>query len=477
MQLSIKTTDREAILATLKIANLAFQSSYPGDRPDRQPVHTVYGGAHLFKSDTCIKMGEIALRNLRTYAPHFAELSRALSLDGHESLPLTEKAVAELDKCLSDMSEEERRKKKAWLSWSVYTKIIRKLETEAVEDFRIDFEDGYGNRPDEEEDATAIAAAAELAAGMRKNTISPFIGIRIKPFTEDLKQRSVRTLDLFLTELLKQTNNTLPPNFVVMLPKVTIPEQVNTLVQLFRLIEQESGLTPGSLKMETMVEATQIIMDQDGRNPLYRIIKASEGRCIAAHFGTYDYTASCGITARYQTMAHPVCDFAHHMTKVALAGTGIFLSDGATNVIPIGPHRGENLSFEEMQENRLAVQKAWRIGFDHTMHSLINGFYQGWDLNPAQLPMRYAATYTFFLSSLEEATHRLKLFVERSTVSTLTGDIFDDAATGQGLLNFFLKAMNCGAISDKEALATGLTLDEIRSRSFFQILQGRRKKR
>jgi citrate lyase beta subunit len=477
MQLSIKTKDREAILGTLKIANLAFQSSYPGDRPDRQPVHTVYGGAHLFKSDTCIRMGGIALRNLRTYAPHFAELSRALSLDGHESLPHTEKAVAELDKRLSNMSEEERRKEKAWLSWSVYNKIIRKLETEAVEDFRIDFEDGYGNRPDEEEDATAIAAATELAAGMRKNTLSPFIGIRIKPFTEDLKQRSVRTLDLFLTELLRQTDNTLPPNFVVMLPKVTIPEQVNTLVQMFRLIEQEKGLTPGSLKMETMVEATQIIMDQEGRNPLYRIIKASEDRCIAAHFGTYDYTASCGITARYQTMAHPVCDFAHHMTKVALAGTGIFLSDGATNVIPIGPHRGENLSFEEMQENRLSVQKAWRIGFDHTMHSLINGFYQGWDLNPAQLPMRYAATYIFFLSSLEEATHRLKLFVDRSAVSILTGDIFDDAATGQGLLNFFLKAMNCGAIGDKEVLATGLTPDEIRSRSFYQILQGRRKKR
>ena len=475
MQLSIKSTHRDAILATLKTANQAFQASYPGDRPDRQPVHTVYGGAHLFKSDTCVKMGEIALRNLYTNAPNFADLARVLSLDGYDSLPQTEKAVATLDKRLGGMSEEDRRKDKAWLSWSVYDKIVRKLRTEPVEDFRIDFEDGYGNRPDEEEDAVAIAAAGELAAGMQNNTLSPFIGIRIKPFTEDLKQRSVRTLDLFLTELLKRSNHALPPNFVVMLPKVTIPEQVYTLVQLFRLIEQENNLPEGTLKMETMVEATQIIMDPEGRNPLYRIIKASEGRCIAAHFGTYDYTASCGITARYQTMAHPVCDFAHHMTKVALAGTGIFLSDGATNVIPIGPHRGENLSFEEMQENRIAVQKAWRIGFSHTMHSLINGFYQGWDLNPAQLPMRYAATYTFFLSSLDEAIHRLKLFVDRSAVSTLTGDIFDDAATGQGLLNFFLKAMNCGAIGDKEVLATGLTLDEIRSRSFYQILQGRRK--
>lgn len=476
MQLSIKTNDRDALLDKLKTANLAFQTRYPGDRPERQPVHTVYGGANLFKSDTCPKMGEIALRSLQTFAPNFAELARALSLEGHEFLPRTEKAVSELEKRLAAMDEADRRKEKAWLPWSVYSRMIRKLQTEPVEDFRIDFEDGYGNRPDPEEDATAIAAADEVAVGMQNNTLSPFIGIRIKPFTEDLKQRSVRTLDLFLTELLDKTNKTLPPNFVVMLPKVTIPEQAATLARILELIEAEHGLPPGSLKMEIMVEATQIIMDEEGRNPLYGIIKASNGRCIAAHFGTYDYTASCGITARYQTMDHPVCDFAHHMTKVALAGTGIFLSDGATNVMPIGPHRGEHISFEHQLENRIAVQKAWRTGFGHTMHSLINGFYQGWDLNPAQLPMRYAATYTFFLSSLEDATHRLKLFVERSAISTLTGDIFDDAATGQGLLNFFLKAMNCGAIEEQDALATGLTLQEIKSRSFYQILQARRKK-
>jgi citrate lyase beta subunit len=167
-----------------------------------------------------------------------------------------------------------------------------------VEDFRIDFEDGFGNRPDAEEDATAMQAATELAEAMKNKTVSPFIGIRIKPFTEDLKQRGVRTLDLFLTTLLEKTNGKLPDNFVVMLPKVTIPEQVITLVRLFEILEKQNGLEPGSLKMETMVEATQIIMDEEGRNPLMRIIRASEGRCIAAHFGTYDYTASCGITAR-----------------------------------------------------------------------------------------------------------------------------------------------------------------------------------
>jgi citrate lyase beta subunit len=474
MKFSISDKEKTDLLQALQPANLRFQKTYPGDKPDRQPVHTVYGGANLFKSDTCVKMGEIALKNLQTYSPDFVVLAKTLQLQGYEHLPHLQKDIESLTRRLNGMPEADRKKESAWLPYSVYNKIIQKLGTEAVEDFRIDFEDGFGNRPDDEEDATAVQAANELATGMKNKTISPFIGIRIKPFTEDLKFRGVRTLDLFLSTLLEKTNGALPNNFVVMLPKVTIPEQVITLVRLFELMEKQNNLPPGSLQMETMVEATQIIIDEEGRNPLLRIIKASEGRCIAAHFGTYDYTASCGITAKYQTMAHPVCDFAHHMTKVALGSTGIFLSDGATNVMPIGPHRGEHLNFDQLAENRASVHNAWRTGFMHTTHSLINGFYQGWDLNPAQLPMRYAATYNFFLSSYEDAVYRLKTFVDRAAISTLTGDIFDDAATGQGLLNFFLRAMNCGAITEEEATVTGLTVEEIRSRSFYRILEGRR---
>lgn len=476
MNLSLPATEQDALLNQLGEANRRFQQIYPGDRPDRQPVHTVYGGANLFKADTCIRMGEIALNNLRTYAPTFVDLARVLGFSGHEYLPTLQHEIDALTARLDAMSEAERKREPAWLAYSVYNKIVRKLQTEPVEDFRIDFEDGFGNRPDAEEDATAVRAAQEAARGMRAGTLSPFIGIRIKPFTEDLKARGVRTLDIFLTTLLAETGGKLPANFVVMLPKVTIPEQMTTLVRLFELIEKANNLAPGTLQMETMVEATQIIMDEEGRNPLMRIIRASEGRCVAAHFGTYDYTASCGITARYQTMAHPVCDFAHHMTKVALGGTGIFLSDGATNVMPIGPHRGTDLTFEQQRENRESVHNAWRQAFHHSTHSLINGFYQGWDLNPAQLPMRYAATYAFFLSSYDDAVHRLKTFVERAAISTLTGDIFDDAATGQGLLNFFLKALNCGAITEDEIVATGLTREEINTRSFYRILEGRRKR-
>jgi hypothetical protein len=160
-------------------------------------------------------------------------------------------------------------------------------------------------------------------------------------------------------------------------------------------------------------------------------------------------------------MLHPVCDFAKHVMQVTLAGTGIWLSDGATNVLPVGA--------------RDAVHRAWRMHAEHVRHSLVNGFYQGWDLHPAQLPSRYAAVFAFFLEGLDAASDRLQNFVRKAAQATLAGDVFDDAATGQGLLNYFLRALNCGAITEAEAVArSGLTLEELRSRSFARILEGRR---
>ncbi len=476
MKLTLTTADTAPILSDLKTANIAYQHIYIGDSADRQPVHTVYGGANLFAHDTAARFSAAALKSLTTYAPNFAVLARVIGLEGAESLPTDTMKIALLGQKLAEMSDEVRRQHPAWLAFTVYNRVVEKLKTEALEDFRIDFEDGFGNRSDEEEDATAVQAALEVAKGMAQKTLPPFIGIRIKPFNEDTKARGIRTLDIFLTTLLIETKGILPNNFIVMLPKVVLVEQIKALVRLFELIEKAFNLPHKTLKMETMVEQTQTIMDAEGRNPLMSFIRASDGRCIAAHFGTYDYTASAGITAKYQTMGHPVCDFAHHMTKVALGSTGIMLSDGATNVMPVAPHKGDDLTAAQRRENMEMVHNAWKIGFDHTTHSLINGLYQGWDLHPAQLPMRYAAVYAFFLDSYEQAALRLHHFVEKAARATLSGDIFDDAATGQGLLNYFLRALNCGAISEAEATVTGLTLAEIQSRSFLKILENRRGK-
>ena len=405
------TKDLEAPLA-------ALARRFPGESGHRQPVHTVYGGAHLFKSDTAVKLGALALRALSEHAPDPQTFADAIGLP-------------------------------ASLAHLIHARVVEKLKREAVEDFRIDFEDGYGNRPDDEEDRHAEMAAREVAMGLKNGTLPPFLGIRIKPFSQELTRRSVRTLEVFLSTLGK-----LPPWFVVTLPKIQVVEQVTALADLFDTLEPKLGLQRGALRFEFMIETTQSIPI------LTPMLDAARGRVVAAHFGTYDYTASCNITAAEQRMDHPACDFARHQMQVAYSGTGIWLSDGATNVMPIG--------------DRTTVHRAWRLHVDHIRHSLVNGFYQGWDLNPAQLPTRYAAVYSFFLETLEAATERLRNFIQKAGQATLIGDVFDDAATGQGLLNFFLRALNCGAIREEEALATGLTLEELRSRSFVKILRGRR---
>ena len=418
-----------------------------GERPARQPVHTVYGGAHLFTSDTTAKLGAIALRTLRDYAPDATALATALGFDRD-------------------------------LTARLYPRLVEKLEREAVEDYRIDFEDGFGSRPDAEEDAAATKAATQVAAGMDSGSLPPAIGIRIKNLGAETKRRGLRTFELFLSTVVGKTGGRLPPNFVVTLPKITAPDQVSALVDACGAFESSRKLAGGTLRFEVMIETPESVFSRDGRIALPEFIARGQGRITAAHFGTYDYTASMGITAAHQNMLHPSCDFAKHVMQVSLSGTDVWLSDGATNVMPVAPHRaapGATLSASERSANTAVIHAAWKLHADQVRHSLAGGFYQGWDLHPAQLPTRYAAVFAFFLDGLNAASDRLKNFVQKAAQATLVGDVFDDAATGQGLLNYFLRAMNCGAITEREAVEmSGLSVAELQSRSFAKILQGRR---
>ena len=442
---SLSPAELSPVIDRLSSANRDFLQRYPGESHRRQPVHVVYGGAHLFKADTARRLGAVSRKTLTQYAPDGAALAKALGADW--SQPFAN---------------------------DLHARITAKLEHQAVEDFRLDFEDGYGSRPDAEEDAHAISSAREVAAGLAAGTLPPFLGIRIKPFNEDTRVRSIRTMDLFLTTLLGLTGNRLPDNFVITLPKVQLAAHVAAAESVCDLLEAHLRLPNGTLRLELMVETPQSILDRDGNCPLQSFIAAAQGRCGSVHFGVYDYTASYGITAAWQAMGHPACDFARTVMTTALAGTGVHLSDGATNILPVGPHRGETLTPEQIAENQAAVHGAWKMAFDDNLHSLRQGLYEGWDLHPAQFIPRYAAVYSFFLSALPAATGRLKTFVEKAAQASLFGDVFDDAATGQGLLNFFLRGIACGAITEAEALATGLTLEEIRSRSFQKILEARR---
>src|SRR5262245_49273394 len=235
MTTSLNHDQIRSMSSRLEQANQDFASRYPGESGRRQPVHTVYGGAHLFKADSKDRLGALALRALDQFAPDFLTFARAIGLAGSDSLPESSSVGAsDLSAALAKNPDAVKEvDRAAWLAHTIYSRVNEKLRREPVEDFRIDYEDGYGNRPDAEEDGHAEQGALEVAAGMEGKSLPPFIGIRIKPFTEELRARSVRTLDIFVSTLAQKTGGRLADNFVVTLPKITIPEQVALLSDLF----------------------------------------------------------------------------------------------------------------------------------------------------------------------------------------------------------------------------------------------------
>ena len=443
----------------------------------QNPIHVVYGGANLFKFDTPQKLGKLALKSLETYAPNFVRFAQAMWLKGADTLPQYEDIVENLGKQLDENAEMVKAENySAWFAWTVYQRTIEKLKTEPVEDFRVDFEDGYGIRADAEEDSHAIAASDELAKAFLHNTITPFCGFRVKSFQPETYKRAIRTLDLFLTNLIEKTSGKLPKNFAVTLPKVVRKQEVEILAELLSEFERQNNLQTNSINIEIMVETPQAIVGEKGEIALRSLVEAADGRCTSVHFGAYDYTASFGISGVHQHLQHEACSFARQMMQIALSPLNIRLSDSVTTEMPIAVYKGENLTNEQMKENIRVVQRAWRTHFNNVTNSLINGFYQSWDLHPAQLPARYAAIYAFFLESKDEQGKRLKGFVEKATQASLTGNQFDDAASAEGLLNFFIRALSCGAMTEEEILeAANLTLEELRAASFVKIIENRQK--
>jgi citrate lyase beta subunit len=447
MNLSLTPDLIAAITQRLGEASARFGERYPGLSAERQPIHSVYGGAHLFKAGGHMRLGRLALSSLDQHAPDAATFAQALGLESAHANGL-----------------------------AIYTRVREKLAREPVEDLRVDFEDGYGYRADAEEDSHAAQAGEQLAQALAEGALPPLIGMRIKSFAPESLSRAIRTLDIVLTTLAAHSNGALPPGFVVTLPKVTLPEQVGALAELLDLLETRNDIAAGAIAIDLMIEAPQAILNVRGEIAVPALVQAGQGRVRSVAFGTYDYTAGCEITAREQTHDHPAADFARQAIQASLAGTGIWLSDGATTVLPIAPHRAsveQPLTSRQQAENRAIVHAAWHAHYDNIRRSLRQGFYQSWDLHPAQLPARYAAIYAFFLEQLPDASQRLRAFVERAAQATLVGNIFDDAATGQGLLNFFLRGIACGALAEHEALAAGITLEELRGRSIARIVANR----
>ncbi|WP_328527658.1 aldolase/citrate lyase family protein [Nocardioides sp. NBC_00368] len=379
-------------------ADAALAAGYPGDRGVRQPVHTVYVPGDRYSDKMVAQWSAESVAALDEFGGSPAEVAEVFGL-------------------------------RVDLADAIYDRVRAKLAAEPIEDLRIDFEDGYGARPDADEDDAVVAAAGALAATVRDGAAPPFHGIRIKSFEAPTRRRGLRTLDLFLGSLVREGG--LSDGFVITLPKVTSVEQVTAMVTALSALEATHGIEVGSLRFEIQVETPQAILGSDGTALVARMIAAGSGRVTGLHYGTYDYSASLGVAAAYQSMEHPVADHAKDVMQVAAAGTGVFVSDGSTNVLPVG--------------DASAVRAAWRLHSRLATRSLARGIYQGWDLHPAQLPSRYVATYAFFRDGLEVASARLRAYVHGGDSSYL-----DEPATAAALAAFVLRGVECGAVAADE---------------------------
>jgi citrate lyase beta subunit len=382
--------------------------AYPGEDGRRQPVHTVYVPADQYSPDLPRRWGERALALVDEHG-------------GMEAL------------CLALGVDTE-------LSAQLVDRVTGKLRTEPIEDLRLDFEDGYGNRGDDVEDADSVRAAGAVADAVSAGDAPGFVGIRFKCFEAATRRRGIRTLEVFLSALLQRLDE-LPPGLVLTFPKVSTVSQVEAMVEVCRALEQTHGLRERSLGFEIQVETPQLILGSAGQAPVAAAIHAGDGRVTSLHYGTYDYSASLQIAAEYQSADHPAADHAKQTMQLAVAGTGVHLSDGSTNILPIGdPHQ---------------VRAAWRLHFDLVRRALERGFYQGWDLHPGQLPTRYIANFAFYRDAFPRAARRLGDYVSR------TGSgILDEPATARALARYLQRGYACGALEESELIA-GAGLDVV----------------
>ncbi|MFE2077229.1 DUF6986 family protein [Streptomyces misionensis] len=388
----------EEISALLAPVDAELARRYPGDPGTRQPVHTVYVPGDVFAADTVRSWGDRALAALDEHAPDAASFASVLGL-------------------ADDLAEP------------VYFRVRAKLEREPIEDLRVDFEDGYGPRPDAEEDADAARAARLIAEAAADGTAAPYTGIRMKCMEAAVRARGIRTLDVFLTGLMAAGG--LPDGLVLTLPKVTYPEQVSAFVRILETFEKTHGLDAGRLGFEIQIETSQAILATDGTATVARMIQAAEGRATGLHYGTFDYSACLGVSAAYQASDHPAADHAKAVMQVAAAGTGVRVSDGSTNVLPVGPTD--------------RVHDAWRLHYGLTRRALARAYYQGWDMHPGHIPTRYAAVFAFYREGFEQAADRLARYASRTG-----GDVMDEPATAKALGGYLLRGLDCGALDPAE---------------------------
>ncbi len=398
------------------LASLPAQKDVP--TPEGQPIHVVYGGADRFSAGTIAKLGDIARRSFADNAPDADSLVEIFGIDESVSV-------------------------------KVHQQVTNRLAVCPIEDYRVDFEDGLGVRSDADEDQFAINAAIETRSAMAADSLSPYFGIRIRPLARSTAPRALRTLDLYMSHLLAD-GGSLPRNFVVTLPKVTSPAEIATLDRALSQIESEFAIESRSIRIEFLAEEPRAFVSENGVYALTSLIAAANGRCRGVHLGAYDLLSSFGVGSSSQSLGHSFCDYARTIMQFSTYGLGVWLSDGATNEMPIGKYRGVGLTPEQVAENRQHIRSSWRSHYLNCLSAIQQGMYQGWDLHPAQVPARLVAEFAYIAENIDIALDRLRSFTKNSERSTLTGGVFDDAATGRGLASFVERAISLGAVAETE---------------------------
>lgn len=392
----------------------ALAAQYPGDRTGRQPIHSVYVPADRADAGTVPEWGARAADLLGEYG---------------DVLP-------------GDLAVVEQN-----------------LRTAPIQDLRIDFEDGYGGTGDPAQDADARRIGAILAEIPRRSESRPGstdvsvrmpdrFGIRPRGLEPEERRRGIRTLELVL-----DAAGGVPAGFVFTVPKIRSADQIPALSVLCEAFEGAHGLPAGTLTYELQIESPHIVLGADGTAGIARAVRASDGRCSALHFGTYDYTAALGIAPRFQSLTHPSADHAKAVMLLAAAQAGVWVSDGSTQVLPQG-------TADE-------VRAALELHSGLVTRSLQAGIYQGWDLHPGHLASRWAATIAFYREAMPIAAGRIDAYCRRDA----SGTAADEPATAQTLAGLIVRGLACGAFTETEFRAhapdaTSEVLDALTTRTY-----------
>ncbi|MCX4246952.1 DUF6986 family protein [Paraliomyxa miuraensis] len=476
-------------LAALDRAQIARTEAVPAIAP-LPPVHTVIWPADRFTPETVSQLGVEAWTALARYGPDPYSFGEALGIygDGHES-PRSSVRAGQMRRYREDPQALRREDLAAWSLLEVHARVHKRLQSRPVEDVRVDFEGGYGTREDVEEDRHAVSAAEAIAVAAERGTLSPRVGLRLKPLSRHATGRAVRTLELFFDTLAGAIKSTIavgdrhawpswggaPGELVLTLPRVSLPEQVSTAARLLELLETRHRWPRGRIRMELVVETTPALFDEAGRCALPRLVRAAGGRCVAVHLGSEDLAQACGLAPEVADGQHPLSDLARGLLRLALGGTQVTLSDDTTGPLPEGPHPEDpSLSAKQRADNLAAVHRAWRLGHAQILHALRSGLYQGWDRHGSQLPVRYAANHRFFLERFDDAAAKLRELLTRATSAPVPDRHGDDARRGQRLLDFVRRAHRCGAVGRTALEKVGLEPHELDQPRFVALVAERR---